>query len=705
MSTTIVNAAPMTLFRGINDQSTRQLVPVPEDLPTHLPLSFVYAQKGPDGVPQLVSGDSRVQMFGADSFDPTKPWFNHASLMNNNINAQGNSQMIQRIKPNDAGPNASLRYYLDVLTTQVPVYQRNADGSYALDSNGLKIATGATVAGVKAKWVVDWVRPDVGGDDTFGLATQAAGDQVDSITSTQSIRYPIFDLRAPFFGADGNNNGVRIWAPTTSGTSPFDDRLITESNVFPFRVQFVYRADPLSTPTVTETETGEQFVEIAFKQGAIDRNTESQLYMGDVLIQSYQDLDDPVNPPQYGPFGQLAVYDSQIAAVLAIVYPLEFAVSNPDGDFTGVAATDLYRFNLIAGTSSSGIPYESFLLQTSGGNAVRLSETSTVYAQQGSDGTMTDAAFAASVATQMAAWADEDSNLMDSARYPVSIIWDSGFPLATKYALCNFIAVRKDTAVVLATHDVNGVSLTAAQENSLAIALRTRLQLFPESEYYGTPVCRGMIVGRSGRMLNTQYTKRLPLTHELAIKAAIYMGASNGVWKAGSSFSSIPNSEVQFFTDVNVTYTSPKVRNKDWDAGLVWVQSYQRRSLFFPALKTVYTNDTSILNSFFNMMICVELEKVGERSWRQFTGTDNLQNEQIIERVNKFILDGTKGRFDDRVTVKPTTFFTLADVARGYSWTTNIDVFGPNLMTVMTLSVTARRDSDLVADSTGTTTG
>lgn len=697
MSTTIVNAAPMTLFRGINDQSTRQLVPEPEDLPTHLPLSFIYAQKGPEGVPQLVVGDSRAIMFGADSFDPTKPWFNHASLMNNNINAQGNSQMIQRIKPDDAGPNASIRFWLDVLRTQVPLYQRNPDGSYLLDANGLKIPTGTTTAGVKAKWVVDWVQPDTNGEDTFGIATQAAGDQVDTTTSTQSTRYPIMDMRAPYFGSDGNNYGVRLWAPTTAGASPLDDRLITDSSVYPFRVAFVYRADPLSTPTVVETQDGEQYVEVAFKEGAIDRNTESQLYVGDVLLQAYQNLDDPVNPPQYGPFGDMAIYNDQIAAVLNIAYPLEYAAYNPDGDFTGVLADDLYRFNLISGTSSSGKPYETFLVQTSGDGAARLSETSTSYAAGGSDGTMNDANFAASVATAMAAWADEDSNLMDSARYPVSIIWDSGFPLATKYALCNFIAVRKDTAVVLATHDVNGVALTAAQENSMAIALRTRLQMFPESEYYGTPVCRGMIVGRSGRMLNTQYTKRLPLTHELAIKAATYMGASDGIWKPGDSFSAIPNSEVKYFTDVNVTYTSPKVRNKDWDAGLVWVQSYQRRSLFFPALKTVYTNDTSILNSFFNMMICVELEKVGERAWRQFTGSDNLTNDQIIERVNKFILDNTKGRFDDRVTVKPTTFFTAADTARGYSWTTNIDVYGPNLMTVMTLSVTARRNSDLTA--------
>lgn len=694
MSTTIVNAAPMTLFRGINDQSTRALVAEPEQIPTHLPLSFIYAKRGDPSAPQLVVGNSRTIMFHADSFDEQGKYTNHSTILNNLVNAQGNAQMIQRIKPDDAGPPSSIRLSLDLLAGQVPLYQRNSDGSYTLDSNGLKIPTGTTVSGYKAKWVADWVRPDSGGDDMFGLATQAAGDQTNSVSATQSVRYPIMDLRAPYFGADGNNFGLRLWAPTTSGTQPLDDRLVTDSGVYPFNIAFVYRADSLSTPTVVETQDAEQFVQLSWLKDAIDRNTDSQLYIGDVLLDAYQNLDDPNNPPEYGPFGEIYVYDAQLKAVLDAVYAAQNAINSTYTDFNG-AVGDEYKFNLVGGTTAAGIPYESFLLQTSGNGSIRLSETSTVYAQGGSDGTMSDAAFATSVATLMADWANEDSNLMDSAKYPVSITYDSGYPLTTKYSLCQFISVRKDTAVILATHDVNGIALTAAQENSLAIALRTRLQMYPESEYYGTSTCRGMIVGRSGRLLNSNYKKRLPLTLDIATKAAAYMGASNGIWKPGFSFSNAPQSEVTMLTDINITYTSPKVRNKDWAAGLVWVQSYQRRSQFFPALHTVYNNDTSILNSIFNMLICVELEKVGERAWRQFSGTDNLTNDQIVERVNQFVLDNTKGRFDDRVTIKPNCFFTTADIARGYSWSLNIDLYGPNLMTVQTLSITARRNSDL----------
>jgi hypothetical protein len=418
--------------------------------------------------------------------------------------------------------------------------------------------------------------------------------------------------------------------------------------------------------------------------------------VGDKFIQAYQDLENPVNPPQYGPFGEVHVYDDQVAQVLAMVYASEKNFIDQFSDITGVTdGSEDFLINLFGGVSSSGVPYHSYDLITSGSNVVRMSESSTIYAQGGSDGTMDDDLFASLVADAVVEYANVNSFLQDTAKYPESIIYDSGFPLATKYALCSFISLRKDTFVVLSTYDVNGAQLTASQESSLAVALRTRLQMYPESEYFGTSTMRGMIVGRNGKMKNTQYTKRLPLTLEIAYKAAAYMGAGNGRWKPGFAFDAAPASQVALFTDINVTFTPAPARNKDWDAGLVWVQSYDRRSFFFPALKTVYDKDTSVLNSFFTALACVELQKVGERSWRRFTGSANLTNAQLVERVNQFVVDNTIGRFDGRFTIEPETYFTAADIARGYSWSLRIKIYAPNLKTVATLSLEAHRIEEL----------
>lgn len=695
MTATIVNAAPMTIMLGTQDKSTRALVAEPEVLPTHLPMVYIYAKEGPTD-PQLVVGASRSKMYGEDSFDLRKPWATHATVLSNIINAKGNSQMIQRVKPADAAPPASVRLYLDVLPTKVQRYERNTDGSFKLGADGSKIPlVSGPVDGYVVKWVATEV-PTVDGESQFGLGDIVPGDQVDEVTQVQSQRYPIKDMQVPHFGSAGNLKGIRLWAATAESSQPIDSRIITNEKVYPFRMACVAKADDISTPSIVETQSAEQYVTACYKPGVINRNTDSELYVGDVFIQSYQNLNSENLPPQWGPFGRLHVYDENIAQLLGLFYAAELPFSGPFSDFTG-EADETYRFNMIGGQSSYGVPYETFQVITGAGNSVRLSENSTIYARGGSDGTMNEELFAQLVKDAVTEFGNINSVLQDTARYPVSIMYDSGFPLATKYALCSFISVRKDTAVVLSTHDVLGKTLTASEESSLAIALRTRLQMYPESEFFGTSTMRGMIVGRSGKLIGSQYKKSLPLTLEIASKAADYMGAGNGKWKAGYSFDRAPASEVSMFTDVNVTFTPATVRNKDWDNGLVWVESFGRRSLYFPALKTVYDNDTSVLNSFFTMMACVELQKVGDRARRQFSGVSSLTNGQLIERVNQFVVDNTLSRFDDRFVIEPEAYFTAADLAAGYRWSLRIKLYAPNMKTVMTLSIEAYRIDDLAA--------
>ncbi len=694
MTATIVNAAPMTILQGTNDKSTRALVPEAEVLPTHLPKIYLYTQKGPTD-PQLVSGAAAVQMYGEESFNERGIYATHATVLFNKVNGQGNSVMLQRVVPADAGDPASIRLSLDVLPKAIPLYERNLDGSIKLDNAGLPVPTGTTTPGFQVKWVVGPVARNNQNEDQFGLGTQGPGNQTDTATSTQSIRYPVADWRVSHQGSYGKNLGLRMWAPTAVGNAPLDSRVIVNEKVYPIRMACVQRASEIVTPTVIETQSAEQFVTAALKPGVIDRNYETELYAGDVFLPAYQNLESPSLPPQYGPFGEFHLYDGQVKALLDMFYAAEVAFAE-DGlsDFTGEDGEE-YRFNMLSGVSSQNVPYHSFQLVTGASDSVRLSEASTIYAMGGSDGSMSEADFAQQVIPLVEAYSDPNSILQNTAKYPESIMYDSGFPLTTKYALCRFISERKDTAVVLSTHDVLGPELTASQESSLAIALRTRLQLYPESDYFGTPTMRGMIIGRSGKLIGSLYRKKLPLTIEIATKAAAYMGAGNGKWKAGYSFDMAPLSEVTMFTDVNVTFTPASVRHKDWANGLNWVENYGRRSLYFPALKTVYDNDTSVLNSFFTMMCCVELQKVGMRAHKRFSGTSSLTNAQLVERVNKFVVDNTVGRFDNRFVITPEAYFTAADLARGYSWTLPIKMYAPNMKTVMTLSVESYRIEDL----------
>lgn len=691
--TGIVNAAPMANLLGIQDLSTRELPVELEALPTHLPKIYIYAKKGPTS-PQLVVGNSRTLMYGADSFDLRQKWSNHATVLSNLVNAQGNSCVYERIQPADAA-TANFRWSMDVLQLEIDDFERNDDGSFKLDDQGAQIPIGNKIAvGFKIKHVIEHIEPGQDGESMFGLGTQSNGNQTDAATQTQSQRYPIADFEVSSFGDDGDLQGFRMWAPTTQSLTAVNQQVLSDCRAYPFRFAFVRKSDANSTPSAVATMSAEQYVECVFRPNTLNKNTDQQIFVGDKLIQSYQDLETVNQPPLWGPFSNFHLYTEQLESLLEKFYEAELAIASPFTDFDGLE-DELYKFNFVTGQYSNGVPYHSVIVDTKAVDSFRFSEATTAYAQGGKDGEMSDELFAEAVSERVKEYADPLSHLQSDAKNPESIIYDSGFPLKTKYDLISFIAIRKDTAVVLSVYTVGGPQLSASEESSLALALKTRLQMYPESEYFGTPVVRGMVVGRNGFLINSQYSGRLPLTLEIAAKAAAYMGASDGKWKSTARFSRAPGSFLTMFRDVNVSFTPAPVKNKDWSNGLVWVENFSRRQLYFPALKTVYDNDTSVLNSFFTMLACCELEKVATRAQRQFSGADDLTVAQIIKEVNDYIAESVLNRFDGRFVIIPETYYTDADRARGYSFSCKIKIYAPNMITVGTLSIEARRLEDL----------
>lgn len=686
----IVNAAPMVIDYGTQDLSTVQLPREPEAIPQHLPKVFLFAEKGPQE-PQLVSGVELINTFGARTFDLQDIFANHATVFANLINAQGNALMLQRVIPDDAGPEANLVAWLDVLPTTVDLYERNTDGSIKTDNLGDPILDGTTT-GYKIKWVVDFKTTDLQMAD-FGAATIKPGDQTDTLTSTQSQRYPIFELKVSSKGAAGNLSGFRLWAPTIKNQPIMPTKLMNEAKAYPYFISVIRKPDTLTSPKVVSNIFGENKMMVTFKQNTVDPLTEQRLNIEETFINGYQNLTDLRYPKQYGDFSDLVVHNDNIETLLGLFHTSEVSHIDEFSDITASAETK-HLFNFVNGVSSYNVPYHSVVF-VDNVDSVRFSDITNIYTAGGSDGTMTDAIFAQLVSAQMQRYLDLNDEFQENAVNVESIIYDSGFPMETKYDLCNFIAQRKDTFVVLATHDVNDRILNASEEHSIAVALRTRAQMFPESDYFGTPVMRCMIVGRSGKLRNSKYTKDLPLTAEVAIKSAKYMGASNGRWKNGSHFDGSPGSIVENMYDINIKWVPTAVRNRNWDAGLNWVQAYDRRSFFFPALKTVYDDDTSVLNSYFTALAIGQLNKVAHAVWRQFSGVSHLTNGQMVERVNNAVIERTNNRFDNRFVIQPEAFFTDMDLMRGFSWTLPIKIYAANMKTVMTTYVKAFRLDDL----------
>jgi hypothetical protein len=702
MANQIVNAAPMVIEQGIQDLSTRVLPREAENIPQHLPKFYVFARKGLP-VPELVSGSERDQIFGAETWDLTQKYANHATVFANLVNAEGNACMIQRIIPEDAADEANLLLSLDILPTKIDQYQRNNDGSLFYDSLGRPVIlkdganVGITTDGYKVKWVLT-NKTDI---SLFGTSIVSEGDQVDPVTNVKSTRYPIFELKVTSKGEHGNLSGIRLYAPTTASIATMPTKLMNDAEVYPYFISVIRKPDANTSPKLISTVMGENKVMISFKPNTVDPLTGIRLYAGEKFLDSYQNLTDLRYPKQYGDFNKIHVYDNNIETILDLFFASEMPFfDSPDtsdfrlGPDSTYVSSQKHLINFVSFVQSNNAPYYSLKLLDDA-TSIRLTDLTNLYAKGGSDGTMNNAVFNNLVAKEVAEYANPMSHLQDLAVNVESVIYDSGFDLITKKALIDFISIRKDTFVLLSTHTDGDDLLDADQERSIAARMRTYLDNYPESDYFGTPVTRGLIMGRSAKLRNSLYTKRLPLLAEVAIKSARYMGAANGAWKTGYHFDGAPGSVIDYMYDINITWVPASVRNRIWDQGLNFALAYDRRSFFFPALKTVYADDTSVLNSYFTAMVCCHLNKVASKTWREFSGVSHLTNAQLAQRVNDFFTAEVAGKFDGRYVIRPKAYFTDMDLLRGFSFSLPVQVFSPNMKTVMTTSVQVYRIEDL----------
>jgi hypothetical protein len=689
-----IQAAPYANLLGIQDTSAVAPVLNPETLPTHLPQVYLFAPWGPT-LPQLVDSSSAESMYGVEAFDLLGEYATHQTVLANVITANGGSMMVQRVLPSDAAPPATLGLYLDIVAEpKVQQYQRNSDGTYSLDQNGNPIpvtGVGATAAGVIAKWVV---HPLTNGE--IGQGQQMAGSFQNS-SGTQSQLYPILEYQAAFAGDQGNDLGVSIWAPTSDSNPAANLAAIQTSNSYVYNLSFMQRANSISTPYAIQTQGGQQSVQFTFAPGVVDPNTDGQLSYGVSVIPAYQSVDTPGAVPVYSPFQQMYVYQQNLLTVLNMI----FAAEQPAGLLGAASPVNPYLVNIFGATNPEGVPYYNFLLQGVSAGGLLFAQGVTQFATGGFDGTMSNATFDTAVAAQLTGWGSLEAPLLDDAMYPQSVIYDSGFTLPTKKLFAIPMSLRKDIAVVVSTQDVSLPQNSSSDESSIAVALRTTFNNYPESQVYGTPVCRAVIMAQSGFLLNSLWANPLPLTLQLCARAITYMGAGNGVWRSGYAWDQSPNNQITMFRGVNNAYKPANARNADWQTGLVWAQNFDRKSLFWPAVQTVYTDDSSVLNSAITMFACVEVEKVCQRAWRQLTGEANLTNDQFVVKSNNLINSMLVNRFDGRFIFQVNTYFTQQDIANGNTWSCAVTVGSGTQKTIGTFTVVAARSDSLTTSTTG----
>ena len=697
----IKNAAPMVNELGTRDLSTRTVPQPVLQFPQHLPKYYIFAETGPVGPNYLdLASQTVTEVYGDKTFDVKSKYYTHQTPFLQASVRAGNNPVVQRLMGEGATDVANVAFYLDILTTLVPLYDKNADGSLKLDVNGAPIPTldnndqQVTVTGHKVCWVTDYTTVPLG-EYQPGLLTMRAGIQVSG--QTQSTQYPMFEMSAQYAGEFGKTLGSRVYSALTTDIIPFPDNFLSDAKLYPYYFQLM-KLSPSVAGKVDSVLNGfgSQYSRFVLKEDARDPGSDAVVDLTTVLRDNYID---PASGVSTG-LGYIKMYSANIALVSQQLYEAEMIVADEFRDPQINNSEQNYAaLNILGFTSSNGSPYQSIKVVDVPGS-VRMTKNSTHFLDGASDGVISETLLDQLLIDDMEKYQNQLTEYHDLVLHPESIVYDSGFNLAAKRAMCKFISKRKDTFIVLATYAHNAPASQLSDQASVGIALKTMMELYPESSYFGTSVMRGMIMGGAGDLINSLYKKRVPTSYEVNCMASAYMGAANGSWKNGFCFDKAPNSILKYLKNLDVTWVPAAVRSVLWGVGVNFALNYKVKQQFFPALQTIYggpESDTSVLNSFFTAVAVCYLNKVAHAAWREFSGDIEYTSAQLEERVNTFVSNTVKDKFDGKFVIVPACTVTELDALRGYSWTLPIKIYANNMKTVMTTYVEAHRMTDLAA--------
>jgi len=683
------NASPQVVIGGINDKSRGNIPRAPLAAAQHMPLLRLFTETGSTAT-TLVDNDNGpfTELFGSKSLDRRGKFHNLQTLAAETLMAEGNPFFVKRLKPDDAPDPARLIVAIEIVPDLIPKKTEIVGGfDYPGDSEPAPGDPVETVSGYRAKIVL--IRDN---ETPMGEQQVVDGSMVAEDGGEQAQLYPLYELDARFFGSPGNLTGLRMWSPLVTDSNPFDQTTADEFETRMYRMQFLRRPKPNANPVTVKTVRGEDYIDLCFTPGTYSESTDVEYYAPEVATQAYEDDGAESGlAPVFAPFSQMAVYQSNIEAVQQMVYEAELQV-NPaaTAELAGPGQVDIFT-----GIDTDGERHHALVLEGPLNGGVYLGRNNTVYAAGGGDGDTSLESYETLVNRENLNFGELDDMYDNIAKYPFTQLYDTGLSMDGKYQMIEVLGKRKDLRVSLTTYvEAEGRAPTVSEEVSREKALMTRMAAFPESTLNGTPVCRGEIILQTGQLAGGGYRKPVPLILDYMQRWAQMAGAGNGAMREGADLDDHPNNMVELVKNLNVEFFNDRTQNEIWTSGGTWAQSFDRRSNYYPGIRSVYNDDTSVLLSPITVHIACDAMRKAYRVHSEFTGNSKLTKQQFIERVDARITELTDGIYNERVQIVPETYFTPNDDQRGFSWHCKISIYANNPRTVMVFDVETYRMED-----------
>lgn len=244
----------------------------------------------------------------------------------------------------------------------------------------------------------------------------------------------------------------------------------------------------------------------------------------------------------------------------------------------------------------------------------------------------------------------------------------------------------------MATVFVPSPRMTTSEEISRAALLVNAARLMPESTVYGTGTCRVVVLGHDGLISrSSRASKRYPATLELANKISRFCNGIEGDWKEAYLITEGDNRIIELLKDLSQPWVPETVEDLQWDTGMMTARQYNRTQHFFPMYNTVHENVLSPLRSLFNVMVCAALERLFFRAWAMYSGTTILTDDELIEKVTKYLIDKVDGRYVG-IKISPSVEISQVDTVNGSSWHIQFDIACPASRNRMNHTIVAHRN-------------
>ncbi len=681
------NAAPRVIFNGINDLSPRQNTPLPETFAQHTPLLYLLTETGPEETTFV--GSDFTAIYGAESLNRRGKYFNLQSMYAERLLSRGNGFYVKRLRPDDAGNEARVTVCIDIVEDDLERTIEQIPGFEYVDEEGNELPPQTeTVAGYRGRIVV--VNDNM---NAVGSMKVLDGSFASNRDGTQSKLYPLFEMPASFFGEGGNLNGLSMWPATTADNIPFDEETVDAFVTRLYRIMFKRKTTTDTTPVTVKTIRDEDYVDICFTPGVFSQSSDLEYYAPDVLIDHYEDDGiDSGFEPRFSPFSQIFVYQENIDALQELIYDAEVAV-NPLASETvkGPGHIDLFTAVDINGDGHHALELEGPMM-----GGVKLGSDTVIYAGGGKDGTVDLATYEQLFVRQVLNFGELGDQYEDINRYQFGHLYDPGLTMDGKYAMMQVLAKRPDMVVRFTPFiAAENRAPTLSEEVSRTRSLMVRLRAFPESILFGTAVCRADIVLQTGRLAEGGYSKPVPQLLDYLDKWAKFAGAADGILREDAHIDEYPNNVTEIVNRLSTPYINERTRSEIWDNGGTYSTTFDRRSNYYPAIRSVYAEDTSVLLSPITRDICCHIMRIVFKAHAHFSGNARLTPGQLREKCDEHITRETNGLYGGRVEIRPETYHTPADENRGYSWHTKVTVGGNNPSNVMTFELETRRMEDL----------